>query len=52
VESLNRAVVDELTRSPVGKPVQADFTELAGKWVADPGFDEVIASQRQIDADG
>ena len=50
-QSLNRVVVDELTRSLVGKPVKADFTDLVGKWAADPGFDEVIGSQRQIDAD-
>jgi hypothetical protein len=30
---------------------RADFSELAGKWVDDPAFDEIIASQRQIDPD-
>ena len=48
-QSLNRVVVDELTRSLVGESVKADFTDLVGKWAADPGFDEVIGSQRQID---
>jgi hypothetical protein len=50
-QSLNRVVIDELTRSLVGRPVKADFSDLVGKWVADPGFDEVIASQRRIDPD-
>ena len=50
-QSLNRVVLDELTRALVGNPVKADFSDLVGKWVPDPGFDKVIASQRQIDAD-
>lgn len=28
----------------------ADFSDLVGKWVPDPAFDDVIASQRKIDA--
>ena len=50
-QSLNRVVLDELTRALIGSPVKADFTGLVGQWVTDPAFDEVIASQRQIDAD-
>jgi plasmid stability protein len=50
-QSLNRVVIDELTRALIGKPVRTDFSDLVGKWMPDPGFDEVIASQRQIDAD-
>ena len=50
-QSLNRIVLDELTRALIGKPVRTDFSDLVGKWAPDPGFDEVIASQRQIDAD-
>jgi plasmid stability protein len=50
-QSLNRVVIDELTRALVGKPIKADFSDLVGKWAPDPEFDEVIASQRQIDAD-
>jgi len=50
-QSLNRVVLDELTRALIGRPVKADFTDLVGQWVPDPAFDEVIASQRQIDAD-
>jgi len=48
-QSLNRVVVDILTRTLIGKPVKADFTDLVGQWAPDPAFDEVIASQRQID---
>ena len=50
-QSLNRVVVDELTRALVGAPIKADFSDLVGKWTPDPGFDEIIASQRVIDAD-
>ena len=50
-QSLNRIVVDELTRALIGKPVKADFSDLVGKWLPDPEFDAVIASQRRIDAD-
>ena len=31
--------------------MKTDFSDLVGKWVPDPEFDQVIASQRQIDAD-
>jgi hypothetical protein len=48
-QSLNRVVLDELTRALIGRPVKADFSDLVGKWVTDPGFDEMIESQRQID---
>jgi plasmid stability protein len=50
-QSLNRVVLDELTRALVGKPVRADFSDLVGKWSPDSAFDEVTASQRQIDPD-
>jgi hypothetical protein len=30
---------------------RADFSDLAGQWRPDPEFDEIIASQRQIDWD-
>jgi hypothetical protein len=49
--SLNQLVVDELTRATVGGTRKADFSGLVGQWTPDPGFDEVIASQRQIDWD-
>jgi plasmid stability protein len=50
-QSLNRVVLDELTRALIGKPVKADFSDLVGKWSSDPAFDDIVASQRQIDAD-
>jgi hypothetical protein len=50
-QSLNRVVLDELTRAPLGKSIKGDFSDLVGKWEPDPGFDSVISSQRQVDAD-
>jgi hypothetical protein len=44
-------VVDELTRATIGRPRKTDFSDLVGRWTPDPAFDEVIASQRQIDWD-
>lgn len=48
-QSLNRVVLDELSRAVIGKTVKADFSDLVGKWTADPTFDEIVASQRKID---
>jgi hypothetical protein len=28
---------------------KADFTDLVGKWVPDPAFDEIIKAQRRVD---
>ena len=47
--SLNQIVVDELTVATIGRRQRADFSDLVGRWTADPGFDEIIASQRRID---
>ena len=30
---------------------QRDLSDIAGTWVDDPGFDEAVAAQRQIDLD-
>jgi hypothetical protein len=49
--SLNQLVIEELTRTAIGRARKADFSGLVGQWTPDPGFDEVIASQRQIDWD-
>ena len=49
-QSLNRVVLDELTRALIGRPVKADFSGLVGKWQPDLAFDEIVASQRRIDA--
>ena len=46
--SLNQAVVEELIGATVGRQKKADFSDLVGKWEPDPGFDEIIASQRQV----
>jgi hypothetical protein len=46
--SLNQAVVEELVGATVGRQKKADFSDLVGKWTPDPGFDEIIASQRQV----
>ena len=48
-QSLNRVVLDELTRALVGRPIKADFSEFVGQWTEDAGFNEIVASQRQID---
>ena len=48
-QSLNRVVIDELTRALIGRAVKADFSDLVGKWTPDQAFDEIVASQRQID---
>ena len=50
-QSLNQLVVEELATATMGRQRRADFSELAGKWVDDPEFDEIIAAQRQIDPD-
>jgi hypothetical protein len=50
-DSLNQLLVDELTMATVGHPKLADFTDLVGQWTPDPGFDEILASQRRIDPD-
>jgi hypothetical protein len=42
-------VVEELTRATIGRTRKSDFSDLVGQWTPDPAFDEVIASQRQID---
>jgi hypothetical protein len=45
----NPDAMDEPTL--IDDPVKSDFSGLVGKWESDIGFDEVIASQRRIDAD-
>ena len=49
--SLNQLVVEELTRATIGRTRKSDFSDFVGQWTPDPAFDEVIASQRQIDWD-
>ena len=41
--------VKDYSPPPHDGPPKADFSDLAGRWGDDPGFDEVIASQRKVD---
>ena len=50
-QSLNQVILDELTMATVGRKQRADFSDLAGRWIPDPAFDEILAAQRQIDWD-
>jgi hypothetical protein len=47
--SLNQVVVNELIRVTIGHTRKADFSGLVGQWTPDPEFDDILASQRQID---
>lgn len=49
--SLNQVIVEELTAGTIGARKRADFRDVAGQWTPDPAFDEIIATQRQIDPD-
>ncbi len=48
-QSLNQVILDELSGATVGQTHKADFSDLVGKWMPDPAFDEIIAAQRRID---
>jgi hypothetical protein len=50
-QSLNQVILDELTVAAIGGQRKADFSDIAGRWTPDPGFDEIIGAQRQIDLD-
>jgi hypothetical protein len=50
-QSLNQVVLDELSAAAVGARRKADFSDLVGQWTPDPGFDQILAAQRQIDWD-
>lgn len=50
-QSLNQAIIDELTELTVGQRPHADFSDLVGRWTPDPAFDEILSAQRQIDWD-
>ena len=49
--SLNQIIIEELTAVTTGVRKRADFLDIAGQWTPDAAFDEIIASQRQIDPD-
>jgi hypothetical protein len=48
-QSINQVILEELKRATLGHARRADFSDLVGRWTPDPAFDEIIASQRQID---
>lgn len=50
-QSLNQLIVEELTSATIGGQRRADFSDLVGRWTPDPAFDEILASQRQVDWD-
>jgi hypothetical protein len=50
-QSLNQLILDELTAAVTGARKRADFTDVVGQWTPDPAFDEIVATQRQIDPD-
>jgi len=49
--SLNQIIKEELTAVTTGARKRTDFHDLTRQWTPDPAFDEVVASQRQIDQD-
>jgi plasmid stability protein len=49
--SLNQLIVEELTQATLGAKRKTDLSDVTGAWVPDPAFDEILASQRQIDWD-
>jgi plasmid stability protein len=50
-QSLNQLIVEELTAVTLGEKPRADFSDLVGRWTPDSAFDEILASQRQIELD-
>lgn len=47
--SMNQIIVEELAARTTGVRNQEGFRDVAGLWTPDPGFDDIIAAQRQID---
>jgi plasmid stability protein len=51
-KSINAVAVEALARG-VGlteeKPIYTDLDDLAGTWVADPGFDRAVAEMDKVD---
>ena len=50
-QRLNQIIVDELTAATTGVRKRADFRDVVGQWTPDRAFDDILASQRQIDPD-
>jgi hypothetical protein len=49
--SLNQVIIEELTEATIGVRRKTDLWDVTGRWIPDPAFDEIMASQRQIDWD-
>jgi hypothetical protein len=49
--SMNQLILNELVRTTLGISSKADFSDLVGRWIPDPAFDEIMAAQRQVDRD-
>jgi hypothetical protein len=47
--SINQVILDELSKATIGRTQKADFSDLVGRWLPDPVFDEIVESQRQVD---
>ncbi|HTQ08984.1 MAG TPA: hypothetical protein VMI31_02825 [Fimbriimonadaceae bacterium] len=47
--SINQVILEELTTATVGARQVADFSDLVGRWVEDPGFDAAVAQNRRVD---
>ena len=44
--SLNQAIIDELTRTTIGRTRRCDFSDLVGQWTPDPAFGSESAELR------
>jgi hypothetical protein len=42
-------ILEELTAATVGRRQREDFSDIAGGWIEDPGLNQIVASQRQVD---
>ncbi len=49
--SINRLIVEELTKATIGPRKHAEFTDLVGKWEQDEAFDSVLEGLRRVDAE-
>jgi len=50
-QSLNQAILEELVGATIGRQKKIDLSDIVGQFKPDPGFEEILASQRQIDWD-
>jgi len=42
-------IVDELNETTIGAKRKTDLSDVTGQWIPDTAFEEILASQRQID---